>query len=61
MKTLHCADAGFNCEGVIRANTEEEVMMQAAQHARDVHGVEVTPEMADQIKTLIKDEDVVMQ
>ena len=57
MKTLHCRDAGFNCEGVIRANTEEEVLSQAAKHAQDVHGVSVTPEMAEQLKTLIRDEN----
>ena len=57
MKTLHCRDAGFNCEGVIRANTEEEVLNQAAKHAQDVHGVSVTPEMAEQLKTLIRDEN----
>jgi predicted small metal-binding protein len=57
MKTLHCRDAGFNCEGVIRANTEEEVLNQAAKHAQDVHGVPVTPEMAEQLKTLIRDEN----
>ena len=56
MKTLHCRDAGFDCNGVIRANTEEEVMKQAAQHALEVHAVSVTPELAAQIKTLIKDE-----
>jgi predicted small metal-binding protein len=56
MKTLHCRDAGFNCEGVIRATSEEEVLNQAAKHAQDVHGVSVTPEMADQLKTLIRDD-----
>ena len=58
MKTLHCRDAGFDCEGVIHANTEEEVLSQAAKHALEVHGVTVTPELAQQIKTLIKDEMV---
>lgn len=56
MKTLHCRDAGFNCEGIIRASSEEEVLNLAAQHAREVHGVSVTPEMAEQLKALIKDE-----
>jgi predicted small metal-binding protein len=56
MKTLRCADAGFDCEGVIKANTEEEVLNQAAQHAREVHQVTLTPEMAAQIRTLIRDE-----
>ena len=56
MKTLHCREAGFDCEGVIHANTEEEVLQQAAEHAQLVHGVTVTPELAEQIKTVIKDE-----
>ena len=56
MKTLHCADAGFDCKGVITAVTEEEVLAQAAEHALSVHGVAVTPELAEQIKTLIKEE-----
>jgi predicted small metal-binding protein len=56
MKTLHCRDAGFDCEGVIRANSEEEVLKLAAQHAQEVHGVSVTQEMAEQLRTLIKDE-----
>jgi len=56
MKTLHCADAGFDCKGVITANTEEEILQQAAVHAKEVHGVTVTPELAEQLKTLIKEE-----
>ena len=56
MKTLHCREAGFDCEGVIHANTEEEVLQQAAEHAQLVHGVTVTPELAEQIKTVIKDD-----
>lgn len=59
MKTLHCSDAGFNCDAVVKANTEEEVLNIAAQHAQAVHGVTVTPEMAEQIKSLIKDEEAV--
>ena len=57
MKTLHCRDAGFDCEGVIVANSEEEVLSKASQHALEVHGVTVTPELADQLKTLIKEEE----
>ena len=56
MKTLHCSDAGFDCKAVVTASTEEEVLTQAAQHAQQVHGVTVTPEMAEKIRTKIKDE-----
>lgn len=57
MKTLHCRDAGFDCEGVIRAASEEEILSQAAEHAQSAHDVQVTPELAEQLKTLIKDEE----
>jgi predicted small metal-binding protein len=56
MKTLKCSDAGFTCDGVISANTEDEVMDLAAQHALEVHGVTVTPELAEQLRPLIKEE-----
>lgn len=56
MKTLHCRDAGYDCDGVIRGNSDEEVMGQTAQHAREVHGVEATPEMSAQLKNLIREE-----
>lgn len=56
MKVLHCRDVGFDCPGIIKADNENEVLQMAAQHASEVHQVQVTPEMAEQIKTLIQDE-----
>ena len=38
-KVLRCSDVGFECDGVIRAETEEEVMQQAAEHAKTAHDV----------------------
>jgi predicted small metal-binding protein len=57
MKTLHCREVGFDCDGIIRANTEEEVLSQAAEHALTVHNFTVTPEVAEQVKSLIKEEN----
>lgn len=57
MKTLRCRDAGFDCEGKISAASEEEILSQAVEHARTEHNVLVTPELAEQLKTLIKDEE----
>lgn len=56
MKTFKCSDAGFDCDAVVRASTEEEVLQQVAMHAQTVHQVSVTPEMADQLKGLIQTE-----
>jgi predicted small metal-binding protein len=56
-KVLHCRDVGFDCNGVIKAQTENEVLAMAAEHARTVHGVtEITPEIATKIKKAIKEE-----
>lgn len=56
MKTLRCRDAGFDCEGVIQANSEDEILSQAAEHAQAAHNVQVTPELAEQLKSLIQDD-----
>ncbi|WP_461101824.1 DUF1059 domain-containing protein [Spirosoma koreense] len=56
MKVLHCRDVGFDCPGIVRAESETEVLQQAAQHAQEVHHVTISPEMAEQIKPLIHDE-----
>lgn len=39
MKELRCREVGFDCEGVIRGDTEEEVLRQAAEHATTEHGL----------------------
>ncbi len=55
-KILRCRDVGFDCDGVIKAQTEKEVLTMAAEHARKVHGVnEITPEIASKIKAAIKE------
>ncbi|HEX9958250.1 MAG TPA: DUF1059 domain-containing protein [Fibrella sp.] len=56
MKTLNCRDAGFDYNAQIKAETDEDVLSQAADHASTVHGVTVTPEMAKGLKPLIHEE-----
>jgi predicted small metal-binding protein len=38
-KQLNCSDVGFDCSAQINADTEDEVMAQAAEHAKSVHGM----------------------
>jgi predicted small metal-binding protein len=38
-KELRCADIGFDCQATIRADNEEEVMAQAAEHGKSAHGM----------------------
>ncbi|MEX2231613.1 MAG: DUF1059 domain-containing protein [Cyclobacteriaceae bacterium] len=55
-KVIRCRDVGFDCNGVIKAKTEKEVLELAAQHAKSVHGLkEVTPEIVAKIKAVMKD------
>lgn len=54
---IHCADVGFDCDGVIRAETEEEALRQAAEHAKSVHGLqEVTPEVVEKVKAAMNED-----
>lgn len=56
-KVLHCKDVGFDCDGVVRANSDQEVLKLAAEHARSAHGVtELTNEMVEKVKSVIRDE-----
>jgi predicted small metal-binding protein len=41
-KQLNCADVGFDCGAQINADTEDEVMAQAAEHAKSVDGMSET-------------------
>ena len=56
-KVIHCKDVGFDCEGVVRAKSDQEVMKLAAEHAKSAHGVtELTNEMVEKVKSVIRDE-----
>lgn len=56
MYELRCKDVGFECAGVVRGATKEEVLKQAAAHAREVHNVQVTPELAAKVSSLIREQ-----
>lgn len=56
-KIIRCRDVGFDCEGVIKANTEGEALAFAAEHAKKVHGLkDVTPEIVEKIKSVMTEE-----
>lgn len=57
MKVLRCRDVGFDCDSVMRAETEEEILRQAAEHAKSVHDLSQISEQAiEKIRTVIHDE-----
>jgi predicted small metal-binding protein len=57
MKTITCREAGFDCDHVVKGETEEEVMKRGAEHAMKAHGMneeDITPEFKDKVRGLIR-------
>ncbi|HYT03241.1 MAG TPA: DUF1059 domain-containing protein [Candidatus Acidoferrum sp.] len=57
MKTLTCSDAGFDCNAVIKGDTEDEIMSKAGEHAIKEHNIkaeDMTPELTQKIRGLIR-------
>jgi predicted small metal-binding protein len=56
-KSIDCRDylSEKNCSLKI-SGTEDEVLDAAVQHAASVHGHEETPELREQIKSMLKNE-----
>ncbi len=55
MLELRCRDVGFDCAGVIRAEREDEVLREAAAHARAQHGlIQLDEAMVQQIRSRIR-------
>ena len=58
-RVLRCRDLGMNCPKEIRAQTEEELLKLAAEHAEKDHGVPtsmIPPSIMAKVKASIKDE-----
>ena len=58
MKTISCREAGFECDWIVKGQTEEEVIKNAAEHAIKEHGAkseDITPEMKEKIRALVRD------
>ena len=55
-KSLSCSDAGADCGWSATAETEEELMAKATEHVKEYHkDLEVNAELAEKIKSLIKE------
>ena len=57
-KVLDCGkvNPASGCGHVLRADTEEELLKMAAQHAKEGHSLEPTPELVAAVKAQIRDE-----
>lgn len=53
-RVLHCADAGFECDENIQGEDDDEVMSKAAEHVREVHGMDtIDEETGAKLRSLI--------
>ncbi|UCH59629.1 MAG: DUF1059 domain-containing protein [Anaerolineales bacterium] len=56
-KVVHCRDVGFDCDGVVRAETEAEALQQVAAHAKEVHNLEeVSEEVVEKVRQVMREE-----
>ncbi len=56
-KILRCGDLMTGCQHIVKGATEEEVLQQAAKHAKEVHDIkEITPDLAAKVKSKIRTE-----
>lgn len=57
MKTITCREAGFDCDHIVKGQTEEEVLNNGIEHAKNDHNMkeeDITPEMKEKIRGLIR-------
>ncbi len=58
-KVLRCKDLGMSCTKELRAETEEDLLKLAAQHAEKDHGIHassIPPSILAMVKAAIRDE-----
>jgi len=54
-KQLSCRELGGDCDFLVRAEKEDEVMSLVSEHACRVHGgCEITPELKDKMRASMK-------
>lgn len=57
-KSFRCAHGGVVCDAKITGATEEEVLAKAVEHAKKVHGVDLTRSatLAKYAQSLVRDD-----
>lgn len=56
-KVVNCEELGFDCDGVVRAETEQEALEKVAQHAKEVHNIDqVTPGLVGKVREVMREE-----
>ena len=53
-KQVACADLVPGCPQVVTADTEDELLAEVGRHAEEAHGLQVTPELVEQVRERIQ-------
>jgi predicted small metal-binding protein len=54
VKEFRCGEIVPGCQTVFHAESEEEILEEVAEHARDEHGMDVVPpEVVDEVRSRI--------
>jgi predicted small metal-binding protein len=53
-RVLKCGDLMPGCDFETRAESDEAILQAAAAHAKEVHHIEVTAELAERVKEAIR-------
>jgi len=55
-KELHCKDLMPDCSYVAKGTSDDDVLRQAAEHARTAHDIrEMTPELEAKVRSAIRE------
>ncbi|MDQ3083189.1 MAG: DUF1059 domain-containing protein [Thermoproteota archaeon] len=57
MRTISCREAGFDCDFIVKGETEDEVLKNGIEHAKSDHNMkdeDITAEMKQKIKGIIR-------
>jgi predicted small metal-binding protein len=55
MKRIECGDLVPGCTFTARGATEADVLHEEARHAREVHGLDITPAFLERARSRIRD------
>jgi predicted small metal-binding protein len=54
MKQIACGDIVPGCNFTAEAETDDKLLGKVAEHVKQVHGIDITPELTEQVKSKIK-------
>lgn len=57
-KIIRCRDIGYDCDGVLHAYDEEELLSKVTAHAREMHDLRwVTRDVVEKLRYVMREEE----